>query len=372
MSIEAFCPNGHRILCPDDSLGRAARCPKCSTPFRIGAPPAAGAATVPAAAATAGAATESAAAESAQDAGADTEISSSVPATVEGGVNETAGSEAAAAGSKIGSHSKIGSDSKPSGAGSSKQLPATPAEPKPGSIVFLCPNGHRLNGPEKLAGRLGQCPHCNTKFQIPPLDVIRAAQSGQPDNMAALEEVQFPDSDDGSGMGTEIAEVEDAARLQQEDPRELERMLASLHVEQTTSHPRPASGINILGSAINKVASKLTGSVGSSIGSTTYQIGSNQHTAATQQHAEPAIHPLADLVMRLWVEREHGGIIELHLEGGNVLLPDWFEQRLSLRSHGLFAGQAADGTVTMTVVPWDSVERVVIRGVVGLPDGMFE
>ncbi len=320
---------------------------------------------MPAASSTA---TESAAPDSEHAGGTTSEISSDVPAATGQATSAASDSEPTQVpANSTASGSKLGSDSKVTTHGSSKQLPA--ALP-PGSIVFLCPNGHKLNGPEKLAGRLGQCPHCNTKFQIPPLDVIRAAQSGQLDNTAGLEEVQFPDSDEGSSTG--ITEVEDSAHMQQEDPSELERMLASLQVEQTPAHTRPASGINILGSAINKVASKLTGSVGPAVGSTTYQLGSNQHFAATQQHAEPAVHPLADLVMRLWVEREHGGIIELHLEGGNVLLPDWFDQRLSLRSHGLFAGQAADGTVTMTVVPWDSVERVVIRGVVGLPDGMFE
>ena len=54
-----------------------------------------------------------------------------------------------------------------------------------------------------------------------------------------------------------------------------------------------------------------------------------------------------------------------------MIVPEWFERKLSQSSHGLFAVQAADGTVTMTIVPWDSVSRVVVRGVVGLPDGMF-
>jgi hypothetical protein len=77
-------------------------------------------------------------------------------------------------------------------------------------------------------------------------------------------------------------------------------------------------------------------------------------------------------VARLWAEREHGGVIELHLSGGAMLAPEWFDTRLSTDTRGLFASQAADGTVTMTVVPWDEVTRVVVRGVVGLPDGMFE
>jgi hypothetical protein len=84
------------------------------------------------------------------------------------------------------------------------------------------------------------------------------------------------------------------------------------------------------------------------------------------------MHPLAELMARLWSEREHGGVIELHLNGGVLLLPEWFDAKNSRGSHGLFAAQAADGTVTMTIVPWNEISRVVVRGVVGLPDGMFE
>jgi hypothetical protein len=85
-----------------------------------------------------------------------------------------------------------------------------------------------------------------------------------------------------------------------------------------------------------------------------------------------AAHPLAELVARLWGERDHGGVIELHLRGGALLAPEWFDEPSSQSGYGLFASQAADGTVTMTLVPWDEVTRVVVRGVVGLPDGMFE
>jgi hypothetical protein len=78
------------------------------------------------------------------------------------------------------------------------------------------------------------------------------------------------------------------------------------------------------------------------------------------------------LVARLWAERDHGGIVELHLVGGSVILPEWYEPAWSQGSHGLFASQAADGSVTLTAVAWDSIQKVVVRQVEGLPDGMFE
>ena len=78
------------------------------------------------------------------------------------------------------------------------------------------------------------------------------------------------------------------------------------------------------------------------------------------------------LVTRLWEERRHGGIIELHVAGGSVILPEWFEPRWSGGTHGLFASRAADGTVTLTAVAWEAVQKIVVRQVDGLPDGMFE
>lgn len=36
--IEFLCPNGHRIRCPDEQAGRAAKCPKCHVAFRVPGP----------------------------------------------------------------------------------------------------------------------------------------------------------------------------------------------------------------------------------------------------------------------------------------------------------------------------------------------
>ncbi len=82
-------------------------------------------------------------------------------------------------------------------------------------------------------------------------------------------------------------------------------------------------------------------------------------------------NPTARLVARLWHEREHGGIMELHLEGGAILLPEWYESKWSKGSHGLFASQAPDGSVTLTAVAWESVQKVVVRQLAAVPDDMF-
>ncbi len=233
MALEFNCPNGHRIVCQDELAGRDAKCPKCGVAFRI--PSTSGAPAVRLTDVTGGPA----------------------PVTATGAPGE-----------------------------SSLNLAGHRAMPE-NSIVFLCPNGHRLNGPARLQGQAGQCPHCGAKFLVP---VISDTQQ--------VEEV-------------DLANVED---------RELE-------------------------------------SVGS---------GVDAAPGASR------VHSLCLLMRKLWDEKNQGAVIELYLDGGAMLVPDWFEERLSRQSHGLFASQAADGTLTMTAVAWDRVTRVVVRNVEGLPEGMFE
>jgi hypothetical protein len=76
-------------------------------------------------------------------------------------------------------------------------------------------------------------------------------------------------------------------------------------------------------------------------------------------------------VARLWAERDHGGIVELHLAGGSVILPEFYEPNWSRGTHGLFASQAADGSVTLTAVAWETVLKIVVRQLTAVPDDMF-
>ena len=88
--------------------------------------------------------------------------------------------------------------------------------------------------------------------------------------------------------------------------------------------------------------------------------------------SEQVNNPTAALMARLFQEIEHGGIVEVHIAGGSVILPEFYESRWSEGSHGLFASRAADGSVTLTAVAWDSIQKIIVRQVNGLPDGMFE
>jgi len=113
--IEFLCPNGHRIRCPAEQAGRAAKCPKCGVKFRI--PESAGLDIPPA---------------------RDSDSNVSMPDFTDSGFADDY--KLAAIGGGI------------------KKNP---------QIEFLCPNGHRLFGPSNLQGKPGECPECGSRFIIP-------------------------------------------------------------------------------------------------------------------------------------------------------------------------------------------------------------
>lgn len=116
--IEFLCPNGHRIRCPAEQAGRAAKCPKCGVKFRV--PEAAGL-DIPAS--------------------RDSDSNVSIPDFTDSGFSDEYQLSAIGGGIK-----------------------------KNPQIEFLCPNGHRLFGPSNLQGKPGECPECGSRFIIPIYD----------------------------------------------------------------------------------------------------------------------------------------------------------------------------------------------------------
>jgi len=192
------------------------------------------------------------------------------------------------------------------------------AESSEERIVFLCPNGHKLNGPARLQGKPGKCPHCGVRFRIPVYeedDLEQEEPLASPESIQ--EEVEPPEihdeQDDEDGLEEEIPDEEPAAAPSQGDvfvlPPELE---------------------------------------------------------------EEDVHPFTRLFATLWHERLHGGVVQLYLDGGAVIEPDWWARGLSLQDYGVFAIQVADGTYVMEAVPWDQIKRVSVRRITELPGGVFD
>ena len=201
-------------------------------------------------------------------------------------------------------------------------------------INFHCPQGHKLSGPASLQGQPGQCPHCQTKFLIPRLydaDQQQQAEASQQTDLSLKrsvdeETVAEPVDDEFLGID-ELQEVEQGSSRGSDAQRDAGFLPGATPPPEFLTGPAP--------------------------------------------DIEPT-HPLAGLFVTLWLEHEHGAVVEVHLASGVIIVPDWWAPALSMQSHGVFAIQTTDGSYVMETVAWDAIQRITIRRIQELPGGVFE
>jgi hypothetical protein len=206
----------------------------------------------------------------------------------------------------------------------------TEAAPAPGSddtIVFLCPNGHRLHGPRSLEGRAGQCPHCGARFRVPSHDDPEEEEEGSRILVGAT-----------PGAGE----------------------LAVQGIAPGDSGPKADEPFFNF-----SFDDAPRGERGSSVVADTPLIDTG--SAQRGDH-----HPLAELFTRFWDEKSRGAFVELHLAQGAVVVPERYARDLSGGRYGVFAVKDADGTHTLTVVEWDTIARISVRRVSKLPRKLFD
>lgn len=339
MALTFLCPNGHRLSCADEQAGLAGQCPECGVRFRIPLP------------------------EQPDDGAAATEESvDDGDATTEQPVEEEAASQ-----------------------------------PAPERIVFLCPNGHRLFGPPHLAGRAGQCPHCGAKFRIPPLEeapadgeMFESADDEAGSEEYAGEEVAGPvdnagaEQYDGADQNESAEQYESYESVEEYDAEPsangsaeyveefVEELVEDVGAESGDSaeDDESTSGAIWPGAGVKAAAKRRGGDDFLGFGAAT---DVEEDDAAPQPSATSAAdlpHPLAELCDRLWAETGSGAKIELVLADGNHLVVHHFARSWSQRSHGLFACREGDGTYTLTAVAWNTISRVIVRGVPELADDL--
>lgn len=225
-------------------------------------------------------------------------------------------------------------------------------------IVFFCPNGDKVVVSAKDAGKRGQCSKCKVPVVIP---MLRKQRPSQP---------VFPGVEEPEPRSEGDAEVAEEAAAEPTDP--------DVEASVEASAEAPSSDASADAASAEPPAAgewQFVGEAESSHAGFEPQPGQGGDWPPPPPFGEPgqpAEHPAARLAARLWMERDQGGIFELHLSGGSVILPEWFEPNWSRGSHGLFASQAADGSITLTAVAWDTIEKIVVRQVPAVPDGMFE
>ncbi len=284
MVIRFICPNGHPLSAPEDRAGKPARCPKCQTAFLV------------------------------PDADDD---------DGEGPSQEAADGEPAA-----------------NSPGSSHPAVAATPQASQDIIVFLCPNGHKLNGPASLKGRPGQCPHCKAKFVIPGDDdddehehehehgVEREPIEEQPPAAPVTDDQRdaaAPFPAPPSSPSAEAAEADEIPDVADEFADEIELMDDAEVVEEV-------SGVSVL-----------------------------------EQQLPAGNHALQQL---LAVFQQHGNstmTLDLHLKDGQTIHAGKLSPALSQFGFAVCADLQAEETPVVSIVRWEDVCRVTIRGIEQLP-----
>lgn len=312
MTIEFFCPNEHQLSAPDTMAGKAGKCPKCGSKFLIPTLEElrAGQEELEAA--------DTSAADSAAGRSAASKAESSSASSKKSAWQGTPPPPSSPPSSK---KSATAPASVPAEAAASDQGRSAP--PPPGHFVFLCPNNHKLNGPLSLKGKPGQCPHCGAKFRIPDDVEETAAEAGA----EAEDEGAAP-----TGAGAE-------------------------------SRPRPPQ------SSVPPADEVVEEGIIVDLEPEAEEVPSVEPISVWQLPPPPPGqgHRLAELFSWFWSQREQRSVVELTLKDGQSFVPKWFAPELSLEGYGAFAVQDEFGRFTITVLPWDSIVRMVVRNLEDVP-----
>jgi len=244
-----------------------------------------------------------------------------IPTLEELGLKESAGLDSSSSSKHLTDVSAVPTSAL-SGLGRQSSVSANSAKDQ--QIEFLCPNGHHLHGPAGLQGRAGECPECGSRFRIPIIDQPEAAHLLEPEVTA--------DSKDP---------VDDEITLDTPEP---------LAEPGQIPAAEPSDSFQVLDDNDSKLG-KLPG-ISGSVGVT---------------GAGPRTHPLAAIFIELWAARNENSRVEIHLESGSVLSPDGYSKSHSQRDYAVLVSKDPDGLSTVTVVPWNSISKIIIRAVKHAP-----
>lgn len=206
-------------------------------------------------------------------------------------------------------------------------------------IIFFCENGHKITLDRSTAGKRGKCQGiakqgCGVPFVVPiPPDFEPAPEVQRP-----AEEPQPPTADEPAedpnpaGLAFDLGATEPVAEPEAGGP----------------GWGFMEGGAPAADDAVEEAAA-----------------------GAAALDLEEIDNPTVRMVTQLWLDKkEHDGVIEIHLSGGSVIMPQYFYPFRSCGTHAVFAANAADNTVTVTAVAWDQIQKIVLRRVPGLPYGI--
>jgi hypothetical protein len=218
-------------------------------------------------------------------------------------------------------------------------------------IVFLCPNGHKIRCQEDQAGRIAKCPQCGVKFRIPnqaEMKTLPTIDSDPSISRPDFTESSLPNMKPPSqGAGIKEHQIEflcpNGHRLHgpaslQGKPGECPDCGSRFHIPTYDEVPA------------EEKATQTTSSAGS------------EHNG----------QGMSALFANLWSTQSESGKIEIHFRDGGTLAPQQFLKNLSTPGLAVFSVQEPDGTTTLTAAAWDTIARIVVRGLKSVPKKLTE
>lgn len=213
-------------------------------------------------------------------------------------------------------------------------LPPNTGPKKETQMEFLCPNGHRLFGSTNLAGRPGECPDCGARFRIPSYEEISLGE--KPVGEYPISQGNPISQADSFGAANSIGQANGQAN-------------------GVAPAPPPGPPERLAATGPDRAERAWEEEV---MPATVWSVAAG--TALADQ-------PLATLFARLWTTRPKGARIELQMRDGEAVVVEQFLASLSQSSHGVFGVRAPDSTYTLMAVAWDTIARILVRGLLELP-----
>lgn len=242
-----------------------------------------------------------------------------------------------------------------------------------------CENGHKLVCPDSLAGSSVICPKCGSRVDVSARNVAKGGRAFSESAKSSL-----------SGMHKDAAA---AMGLAESDAKSDEVTFACPNGHRLTG-PRtlqgragecPKCGVRFRVSVASERTEPPESSDEDEISlegieeidmtpPTTPPSPAKEHATAAvfAASAQMGGRTIVDLFAELWRERAHGGLIELHLDNGEIISPDWWSERRSTEEVGLFALQIDEKTYEIQAILWSHLRRIGVRRLAELPGGVFE
>ena len=205
-----------------------------------------------------------------------------------------------------------------------------PRAPVAPPIIFLCPNGHKLNCPPSMQGKAGKCPHCGARFLIPSAD-------------------ESYSDDDSLDEGSEFEAVEGSGKNLQSSEG---------GVDQT---PPSKLADALVGSGPPDLPPDFIERIRQSESAQSSAPHSSGHANTALTHA----------FRELWGQRGRGAVLRIHLRSGAVIMPDRYAAQASDDECAIFAVKEADGGYSISAIAWAQVERISLDGLKTLPEDLF-